>query len=62
MGLFGSLRKLAVNTILLPVSAAQDVFTLGGTITEEEVHTVSRAKKVYKALAETAKDIEKLGE
>lgn len=34
MSLFGALVRTMVNTALLPVAAARDVVTLGGTLDE----------------------------
>ena len=44
MKLFGQIVRTVINTATLPVSIAQDVLTLGGTITKGKLETYTGEK------------------
>jgi hypothetical protein len=47
MKLFGQLVRTVVNTALIPVAVAKDVFTLGGVATgEREPYTAQQIQKL----------------
>lgn len=47
MGLFRALTKVVVDTALLPVAVAKDVFTLGGVADENgRPHTLDQLEKI----------------
>ena len=55
--MFGELLKAAVGVVVLPVSLAADVVTLGGALTDkEEPYTVSNIEEVFKNLQDSYKD------
>lgn len=56
MGLFGKLLRLTVDTVTLPIDAAKDVVTLGGTCTDEESAVAEKLRRLRAELDDIAED------
>jgi len=47
MSLFGKIVKTAVNVAVLPIAIMKDVYTLGGTVTEQDKpYTAQQLEKI----------------
>lgn len=56
MGFFGKLVGAAVDTAVLPFSAAKDVITLGGSLNNEDSATIERIKRIGDKVTDAADD------
>jgi hypothetical protein len=56
MGLLGKLIKTAIHTATLPLDAAKDVITLGGSLIDEESAVIKKAKKIEKDIDDLGND------
>lgn len=48
MGFFGSLGKLVMDTVELPLAVVKDVVTLGGTLTDSDSATIDQVGAMKK--------------
>ncbi len=61
MGIFGKIAKTLIRTAEIPVSAAKDVVTLGGILTDQnEPYTKKNISDVFDAIKEVDEEIDAL--
>jgi hypothetical protein len=63
MSIFKNLRRVTVNTILLPIDIAKDIVTVHGLATgRSESYSSTRIDKLCESYSDMSKDIEKLAD
>jgi hypothetical protein len=61
MSIIGKLLKTGIDVVILPVSVAADIVTLGGALTEKDTtYTGDHSRAIGKDIVDIYEEVEKL--